>query len=219
MLFYGVFGDNKCTTTLVFMSGTSFSNRMPYEYRTWIKKMESDMSKKANNKGEIIYLIKWNEEEKIGIEWYFDEHICLLYYYCAMGKKRNYYGVSFRITRLQLSFPSHTHWTELNCISISSHEQRYERGAHRLRLKNSWFWMFEWFSWCPVRHLSFGYCTDRKKKHQQQQWIKKKSHSKHGFGEEISFSLLRPHTSMDDICCDASASVCVVLFFQLNNIV
>lgn len=118
-------------TTLLFISGTLFSNRMP-----WIsnleKKMESDMSRKSNNKCEIIHLImKWIRKKKLEYDalvyvsyWhrmvfrYVDEHICLLLY--VRWIKNAIITVSLCITCLQLSFPSsHTlsstqlNWSEL----------------------------------------------------------------------------------------------------------
>lgn len=74
----------------------------------------------------------------IGKEWYFIMWMSTSACYTMRWVTNAIITVSLCITCLQLSFPSHTHWaqlhwTDLNCISIGSHEQRYQHGAHRLR--------------------------------------------------------------------------------------
>lgn len=134
-------------STLLFISGTSFSNRMPWISN--LEKMESDMSRKSNNKGEIVHLImKWRRKKNwntmhssmfhIGIEWYFVMWMSTSAYYTMQWVTNAIITVSLCITCSQLSFPSHTliaqlNWTDLNCISIGSHEQRYQHGTHGLR--------------------------------------------------------------------------------------
>lgn len=190
------------------------------------------MSRKSNNKGEIIHLImKWRRKKNwntmhslvfhIGKEWYFIMWMSTSACYTMRWVTNAIITVSLCITCLQLSFPSHTHWaqlhwTDLNCISIGSHEQRYQHGAHRLRFYSGKVKQLILNVWIIVIMLSAPSYAWISYPSKAQQTAEKKSHSKHS-GEEISFSL-RSHTSMDDICCDATASVCVCCF-QPNNIV